>query len=180
MVYVGEVTKRETVHKVYVKGEGYNKAFTYDEFITEFQEKFGEFRNVVEFAKNAGFIIIDDVAYAHCVSYRGQREDGYKVYPSEFTYQRRNSSGHLITECLLGIPEVNDLGLLHGVFNGDDEDSIVADLRAEGSEELFNSLREDDVIGYEYTTYGNYWYPVTKGEVNRIYLPAGYQVDYQA
>lgn len=179
MVYVGNVTevvRRQAVEAVYVEGNGYNKAFTYEEFTSAFGN------DAIEFAKKAGFVVVNDVVYAHYICYRGQRQyDGdYRLFPVELSYQKRNSSGNLITEVLHGklvTDGHSDPELLWGVFNGDED--VVADISTPEKKELFESLDDSDIIGYWYTTYGNYWYPVCKWEVTSLRLPSGRQIDYQ-
>ena len=170
-----------TVEKIYVTGSGENRAYSYEEFTSRFQSDFGssEYNNVLDFAKEAGFVIIDDVAYTHCVKYRKQRTDGVDIHPVELSFQGRNRLGHLITKCIYGnlVVEGNP-GLLDGVYDSGDE--IVADISTPEKEALFEILDNDDIIGYQYTTYGNYFYPVFKGEVTTLILSGGFRVDYQA
>ena len=169
------------VKMVYVKGEGYNRPFTHEEFINEFQNAFGdaEYNDVLEFAYESGWVAVDGVYYANCVKYRAQHTYEGNIHPVELSYQGRNRFGSLITKCLYGkLVTEDDPGLLNGVYDGGDE--IVVDISTPEKEALFEVLDNDDVIGYQYTTYGNYFYPVFKGEVTTLILSGGFRVDYQA
>jgi hypothetical protein len=168
------------VKMVYVKGEGYNRPFTFEELVNEFQDAFGdvEWNSVLEFAQKSGFVVVEGIAYAYYIKYRAQRTYNGDIHPVELSFQTRNRFGNLITKCLYGKLVVeNDPGLLDGVYDGGDE--VVADISTPEKEALFNLLEDCEIIGYAYTTFGNYHYPVFKGDVTTLILPGGFRMGYR-
>lgn len=182
MVYtnVTEVTVNTPVKMVYVKGEGYNRPFTFEELVNEFQDAFGDaqYNSVLTFVQESSWIKVDDVVYSYCIKYRAQHIYEGNIHPVELSFQGRNRFGNLITKCIYGKLVVeNDPCILDGVYDGGDE--VVADISTPEKETLFNSLEDCEIIGYAYTTFGNYHYPVFKGDVTTLILPGGFRIGYR-